>query len=671
MRRFLQRLLNLLRIRRLEHDLDREIDAHLTLLQDDFEARGFTPEAARRAARLALGNVEGIKERHQDARSFRWVEEAWQDAAHGLRLLRRSPAFTATAVLSLAIGIGANTAIFSVADALLLRPPVGIANPSELVIIGTARGDGGVNPLNQQTYREIASRTTSLTNVFAEEMFPHVMGMVPLGSGVTEPVLGRYVTPNFFAALGAPPYSGRVFDAGDQATGVLDYSYWKRRFNGDQHIAGRVLGINGRLVTIVGVASPGFRGTGIQECDLWIAMGSADSVSRIVMAGGRLRPDVSFDAAVAELRTIGQSARRTQGISSDQNRPIDALRFSLAGSNRNVVLGFSAVLMVLVSMVLAVACANVAGITLSRSTARAREIALRGALGAGRGRLARQLLIETIVLFVLSGLVGIALACVLGPLAMRLLPPPAAPIVVPLRLDWRVVLFAMALSVGAAVVFGVLPALRGSDIQAGALLKDGVRSSSGHSRIRSAFLVGQVACSVLLVVLGASFIRIVRHAGGANPGFDSRGVDVAMLDLSMIGDQQTVPAGFWQALIDRVRRMPAVEAASLARVPPGGWEGIGLGGVAPADRSGTTEMSAAGWNIVDADYFGTLRIPFIEGRDFTTKDNSGAPPVVILSEALARRFWPRQSAIGRSLQLPPVNAADGRVAPRLATVVIF
>jgi predicted permease len=214
----------------------------------------------------------------------------------------------------------------------------------------------------------------------------------------------------------------------------------------------------------------------------------------------------------------------------------------------------------------------------------------------------------------------------------------------------------------------VLPALRGSDVQAGALLKDGVRSSSGRSRIRSVFLVGQIACSVLLVVLGASFIRIVRHAGGANPGFDSRGVDVATLDLSMIGDQHAVSAGFWQALIDRVRRFPAVEAASLARVPPGGWEGIGLGGVAPADRSGASE-SAAGWNIVDADYFATLRIPVIEGRDFTAEDNAGAPPVVILSEALARRFWPRQSAIGRSLQLPGINAAEGRVAPRLATVV--
>src|SRR5580765_2829377 len=174
MRRFLERLLNLLRLRRPDHSLTREIDAHLALLQDTFEARGLSADAARRAARLAFGNVAHVKDLHRDARSFRWVEDAWQDAAHGLRLLRRSPVFTATAALSLAVGIGANTAIFTVANALLFRPPTGIAHPSELVVIGAARGDGGLNPLDYATYLEISQRATTLTNVFAQDMFPHV-----------------------------------------------------------------------------------------------------------------------------------------------------------------------------------------------------------------------------------------------------------------------------------------------------------------------------------------------------------------------------------------------------------------------------------------------------------------------------------------------------------------
>jgi predicted permease len=347
---------------------------------------------------------------------------------------------------------------------------------------------------------------------------------------------------------------------------------------------------------------------------------------------------------------------------------LTAIPFSTAGGNRNVVRGFAAVLMVLVSLVLTVACANVAGIMLTRATARGREIALRAALGAGRGRLARQLLTETMVLFAFSGLIGIGLARVVVPLAIRMLPPQTTPIVLPLALDWRVLLFAVSLSIGAAVVFGVLPAFRGSEVDAGAALRDGVRSS-GRTRLRSAFVVGQIACSVLLVVLGATFVRILRQAGAADPGFDARGVDVATLDLSIAGEPPSQPSVFWRTLIDRVRQTPAAETASLARVPPGGWEGIGLGGVAPADGAGSPDMFAPAWNIVAAGYFAALRIPLLEGRDFAASDTAGAPPVAVVSEALARRFWPGLSAIGRSLRLPPVRTSDGRLEQRLATVV--
>src|SRR5262249_43994093 len=183
----------------------------------------------------------------------------------------------------------------------------------------------------------------------------------------------------------------------------------------------------------------------------------------------------------------------------------------------------------------------------------------------------------------------------------------------------------------------------GSQVDPGAWLNDGVRSSAGRSRVRSAFVAGQIACSVLLVVLGVSFVRVLRHAGATAPGFDARGVDVATLDLSVAEAQQSSHVAFWRTTIDRVRQMPTVQAASLARVPPGGWEGIGLGGVAPTDQAGSLEITSPAWNIVGTGYFATLRIPFIEGRDFAAEDVAGAPPVVILSEALARRFWPGQS----------------------------
>jgi predicted permease len=667
MRRFLERLLNLLRVRRPDRDLVREIDAHLALLQDSYERRGLPPDAARRAARLALGNVESIKARHRDARSFRLIEDAAQDAAHALRLLRRSPVFAATAALSLAVGIGANTAIFTVANALLFRPPAGIADPSALVIVGAARGDGGANPFSYALYRDIARRTTSLSNMFAEEMFPHVMGMAPSGTGIAEPVLGRYVSANFFSALGASLSRGRAFDSGDQAAAVLDYDYWRRRFNADAAAIGQVLRLNGQPVTIVGVAAPDFHGTGIQKCDAWLTIGTGGS-GRSVLAGGRLRQGVSFETAAAELRTIGQAIGRDQGSSGEPARQVNALPFSRAGANRNLVRGFSAALMALVSLVLAAACANVAGIMLTRATARAREIALRAALGAGRGRLVRQLLTETIVLFLFGGLLGLAVARVIPALAITMLPPLPASLVVPLTTDWRVLLFALSLSMAAAVGFGVLPAVRGSRADAGSSLKDGVRSSSGRSRLRGAFVAGQIACSVLLVVLGASFVRVLRHAGAADPGFDPRGVDLATLDVSVTGDQQAGTPAFWASVIDRIRQTPAVESASLARVPPGGLEGIGLGGVARNDRPGPAEPFVPAWNIVDTGYFATLRIPITDGRDFAQADAGGAP-VVIVSETLARRLWPGDRAIGRLLRLETFSSRDGRVVPRVSTVI--
>ncbi len=295
MRRFLERVLALLRLRRPGGDLTREIDSHLALLQDAYQARGLSEDAARRAARVAFGNVDRVKEEHRDARSFRWIEDVWQDAVHGLRLLRRSPTFAVTAALSLAVGIGANTAIFTVANGLLFRPPGGITRSPGLALIGTARGDGGLNPMNYATYLEVSSRTATLTDVFAQDMFPHVMGLVLPGTQVAEAVRAWPVTTNFFRALGAYPARGRVFMDGDDAAAVLAYDYWRRRFNGDDGAVGRTVQINGRPFSIVGVAAPEFQGIGIQTCDVWMAIPRLGERNGSVLAGGRLRPGVSVE----------------------------------------------------------------------------------------------------------------------------------------------------------------------------------------------------------------------------------------------------------------------------------------------------------------------------------------------------------------------------------------
>jgi predicted permease len=665
MRRFIERVLNLLRVRHAEGDLAREIDTHLALMQDAYEARGMTPEQARRAARLALGGIEQTKELHRNARSFAWIEDARQDVRHGIRLLQRSPLFAVTAAMSLAVGIGANTAIFTVANSLLFRPPVGIADPDTLIAIGTARGDGGLNPLSHATYLELARRTTSLAGVFGQDLSPHVMSLFPPDTGIAERIVGQYVTDNFFTVLGAIPTRGRLFTAGDVDVAVLDYGYWARRFNATDSVIGRTLRINGRSLTIIGVSSAGFQGTGIETRDVWLAI-PPNSERGGIIAGGRVRADLSVDTAAAEIVTIGDAINRERR--EDQRLPrLSTLPFSRVGGNRNLVLGFAAVLMVLVSLVLVGACANVMGIVVTRSTARAREMAVRTALGAWRGRLVRQLLTEIIVLYLLGGVMGIALARWLVALT-RLLPSLPTPISVPLPLDGRVLLFALALSVCAAIGSGALPAYRGSKANPGGTLKEGAHSSSSRTRLRSALVVGQVALSVLLVVIGALFVRALRYAGATDAGFDPHGVEIASIDLSMSQRSRSDPETFWRNVIERVRQIPSIDDASLVRVPPGGFEGIGLGGIA-ADTRDQSEMFSPGWNIVDTGYFATLRLPIRAGRDFTSGDRAGAPTVVIVSDSIARRFWPGQDPIGRPVTLAIFNTRKQAVERRTATVI--
>ena len=664
MRRFVERLLNLFRVRRPEQELTREIEAHLALLQEAYEARGMTPPDARRAAAVAIGGVEQAKELHRQARSFLWLEDARQDLVHGLRLLRRSPLFTVTAAASLAIGIGANTAIFSVANGLLFRPPAGIVEPDSLIDIGAARGDGGLNPVSYSTYLEIARRTATLSGVVAQSLSPRVMSFLPSETGVAERIIGQYATVNFFTVLGSHPSRGRVFDGNDRRAAVLDYDYWRRRFNSDDGVVGRVLRINGRAFTVVGVSDAGFHGTGIHQRDIWLAMGPEDGASS-VLPTGRVRPGVSIDAASAEVAAIGGAINVDRG---EWQRPqlLSALPFSRAGGNRNIVIGFAAFLMVLVSIVLVAACSNVAGILLTRSTARAREIAVRTALGAWRGRLVRQLLTETVVLYLAGGILGIGFARVLLNL-VSLLPALPTPVTVPLTLDLRVLAFALSVSLVAALVSGVLPALKASKVDPGGTLKEGVRSSS-RTRLRGAFVSAQVAMSILLVVLAALFVRVLRYAGGSDTGFDAGGVEIASVDLSMSVAAQSAPQVLWRNAIDRVRALPAIEMASLARVPPGGLEGIGMGGIVAGDRPDETEFSP-GWNIVDAGYFATLRIPILQGRDFTASDRIGAPSAVIVSDAVVRRLWRGQDAIGKPLILATFNATTRRMERRVASVV--
>jgi predicted permease len=614
-------------------------------------------------------------EENDHRRSFIWLDDVRRDLFHAAWLLRRNPLMTITAALSLAIGIGANTAIFTVANALLLRPPAGVADPGRLVDIGVGRMGSGFNPGSYPMYLDVRQRATTLDGVYAHPMFPHAKSLRTAGnSAPAERIFGHSVTPNYFTVLGTVPFAGRLFSdesdrPGSSPVVVLSHRFWTRRFNKDPAVIGQSIQLNSEAFTVIGVAPEGFQGTGIVTGDVWvplIASGSAQESSFTsrnggwLVIGGRLKPGIPLAQAAAELEAIGAALDREYPTTPPAVHKLRLLPSSRVPGNTTIVRGFVGLLMTIVTIVLIVACANIAGMLLARASARRQEIAVRLAIGAGRGRLIRQLLTETAMLFALGGIGGLALARALTWLIVPLLPSLPMPVSISLSLDGRVIAFTMGLSLIAAVLSGLAPALQASKADVVTALKNDAPAASGRSRLRHAFVIAQVAFSLLLVVVAGLFVRALQQAGSMNPGFDPHGVEIASLDLSMAGYTDTSGRRFARDLIDRVRQLPAVEAATIARVLPGGFEGIGLGGVTAT--SGTLPadpLFVPAWNIVEPGYFATLRIPLIAGRDFSATDLSGAQPVTIVGEGVARRFWPGQSAVGNYLA-KQVYGVDGR-----------
>src|SRR5258707_2953325 len=543
MRRFISRLRAALSPARAEDDLSRETAAHLALLEDDCQRRGMTPDAARAAARRAFGGVEQMKDRQRDARSFVWLDDARWDLRHAARLLRGEPLSTLTAVLSLAIGIGANTTIFTVAHAVLFRPPAGVAVPSQLVDIGTRTPGGGFGNSSYPNYLDLRARTTTLEGVYAYSLFPRAMSLgAESGTPGTERIFATLVTGNYFSVLGATPSAGRLLGADESEPGtadavVLSHRFWTRRFNGDPRIEERAMTLNGLPVTVIGIASEGFQGTGIRACDGWVPIAAAASASSLaergsawLLLGGRLKPSVSTSRAAAEVDAIGRALaveypdqNRGLGLRVERSSPVP-------GSSAPIAV-FLALLMSIVALVLVIACANLAGVLLARASARRQEIAVRLAMGAGRRRLVRQLLAETLMLFSLGGVAGLLLARTLTSMIVAALPALPFPVNVSVALDMRALLFTAALVFVAGMLSGLAPALQASNADVVPALKDDAQAPA-RVRLRQAFVVAQVVFSILLVVVAGLFVRALQAAGAGDPGFDRRGVELASLELS-------------------------------------------------------------------------------------------------------------------------------------------
>jgi predicted permease len=689
LRRWVLRLLNALRPGRAEPETARELAAHLALLEDEYNRRGLSRDEARLAARRAFGGVAQTMELHRDARSFAWIADAGRDLRHGARVLRRTPLFTLTAALSLAIGIGATATIAALANALLFRPPSGVADSRRLVDIGSSRGRGGFGPVSYPNYLDIRRRATTLTATYASSRFPQAMSLAGAEGARAETVFGTIVSTNYFSGLGVVPAAGRLFDAGDSEKlgaspiAVLSHRVWARRFNRDPEIAGRRVAVNGVPVTIVGVASEGFQGTGIRASDLWMPMGMAATatsqgaaalVNRAaawLVIGGRLKPDAGIARAAAEMDTIGRALEREY---PDQNRD-SSLRLQASspvpGDNGPIV-AFLGLLTLIVWLVLAVASANVAGVLLARATARRQEIAVRLMMGAGRGRLVRQLLTETLLLFVVGGAAGLWLARAAASLLALYLAASSFAVDVPLVLDGRVLAFTSALTLVAALLSGLAPALQGTRGDVASALKDDAQAPA-RLRLRHLFLGAQVAFSLLLVVLAGLCGRALRQAGSVDLGFDPHGVELASIDLSQAGYTNATGRQFARELIERARKLPDVRDATVAAVVPGGLEtmrqGLAVPGASPPNGQ---PFFGVDWNVVEPAYFSTLRIPLIAGRDFGAADREGATLVAIVSEGAAAQFWPglpARGAIGKYLVQPVFGPAGATGESRTLLVV--
>ena len=590
------------------------------------------------------------------------------DLKFALRLLWKNPAFTFVAALSLAVGIGANTVVFSWIQETLLRPLPGVANAEQIIVLCNTHGSDQSETLSPPDIRDYGRLTNVFSGIIGSQLTPACLTV----NGKPEWVYGQIATANYFGVLGVKPLLGRTFVAeedlrpGGAPVLVLSEGYWRRRFGGETNIIGRVVDLNRNSFTIVGVVPGNFRGTmsGLRF-DFWAPVVMYDQVAnygslddrgdRWLHSQARLQPGVSRAAAQA---AVDIAARQLEQAYPDSNREIGLRVLALWKSpygGQALMLPVLSILFAVSLGVLLIVAANVANLLLARATVRQKEIAIRLALGAGRARLIRQLLTESVVLALLGGAVGVIAAQWAEQLFRAFMPRTYLPIGYDFTVDGRTLLFTGGLTLLTGIVFGLVPAFRASRLDLSSSLKEGGRTSGTalpHHRLRSALVVAEVALALVLLVGAGLCLKGSRHAQRLDIGFDPRQVLMAGLRIGMNGYDEPRGLVFYRQLRERLAALPGVKEAALASWFPLGFEGGPRTSVAvPGYERKPNEDTGVSLSIVSPRYFAALGIPLLAGRDFTDQDDSTHPRVAIINETMAKRFWPGQDPVGRKFTI--------------------
>ena len=646
--------------------LREEIESHLRMAIRDRMERGESAAEAEANALREFGNQGLVEEVTRDMWSWTWLEQLWQDVRYGLRGMRRNLGFTAVAVIALALGIGANSAIFTAVNAILLRP-LGYRDPERLVVI-LNHGTGPVAPAN---FADWKAQSRSFDNMGAAEVF----GPDLTGSDRPEKLSGLRVSADVLPLLGVSTAIGRFFTPDEDQPGhqfevVLNYGLWQRQFGGDANVLGRHIQLDDKTYTVVGVMPAGFKFAPFwaTHTELWVplALGppGAKRGGNSLRVFARLKPDVTLEQAREEFAAItARLERQYPGTNRDQR--IIPLKEKVVGKIRPALL----TLLCAVGFVLLIACANVAHMLLARSSARAHEVSVRAALGAGRARLLRQFLAESLTMAMLGGALGLLLAY-WGVRAMVRFAPAGIPRLETLSLDWRMAGVTLAVSFLTGILFGLAPALQASGRSSAESLKEGGRSNTGgaRQRVRGLLVISEFALSLMLLIGAGLMLRSFLALQAIDPGFKPD--HLLTMILSVGGTQNAAPERaqqFYQSALEHVRAIPGVVSAGMTNHLPVAGDLWGLPFWVegrPLPHPG--EEPDGAFRLALPGYLATMKIPVVRGRSIEARDTATAPGVVVINEYMAQRYWPAENAIGKRITL---NNPSSSRTPAWLTVV--